>query len=230
MNKKIVRDAFVASIPVMAGYIVLGMGFGVLLKLQGYGLIYAIIISTTIFAGSMQYVAVELIATGASLLTTAITTFLVNARHLFYGISMVELYKGAGIKKLYMMFGLTDENYSLLSHNCKYEGKQRHTYSFFVTLFNHSYWIIGGALGSLLGGILPFDTKGMDFSLTALFVTIFVQNWKESKDHFPALLGVFVTLICLFIFGKDTFLIPTMIIICAVLCFKIILSERGAKK
>lgn len=226
MKKGVVREAFVASLPVMAGYLVLGIGFGVLLRVEGYGILHAVLMSITIYGGAMQYVAVELIATNASLITTALTALLVQIRHLFYGLSLIDLYKGAGIKKAYMIFGLTDETYSLTVRGTRFEGKDKFTYFFLVTLFNHSYWIVGGAIGAFLGSILPFDATGMDFSLTALFVTIFIEQWKNNKDHFPALLGIIVTLGCLIIWGKETFLVPTMIIICAVLLVYILKKRQ----
>ena len=226
MNKKIVREAFIASLPVMAGYLVLGTGFGVLLSLEGYNVLHAMLMSITIYGGAMQYVAVELIATNASLITTALTSLLVQVRHLFYGLSLIDLYKGAGIKKAYMIFGLTDETYSLTVRGTHFKGKGKFTYFFLVTLFNHCYWIIGGAIGALLGGILPFDARGMDFSLTALFVTIVIEQWKANKDHFPAIMGGIVTLACLVIFGKETFLIPTMIIICVLLLARIFKNRK----
>ena len=226
MKKGIVREAFIASIPVFAGYIVLGFGFGVLLRLEGYNALYAMLMSVTIYGGAMQYVAVELIATNASLITTALTSLLVQVRHLFYGISLIDLYKGAGIKKAYMIFGLTDETYSLTVRGTHFSGKDKYTYFFLVTLFNHIYWIMGGVLGALFGAILPFDSRGMDFSLTALFVTIFIEQFKRNKDRFPALMGGAVTFCCLVIFGKETFLIPTMLIICAILIGRIIYTEK----
>jgi 4-azaleucine resistance transporter AzlC len=226
MNKKIVREAFIASLPVMAGYLVLGTGFGVLLRLEGYNALYAMLMSITIYGGATQYVAVELIATNASLITTALTSLLVQVRHLFYGLSLIDLYKGAGIKKAYMIFGLTDETYSLTVRGTHFKGKGKFTYFFLVTLFNHCYWIIGGVIGALLGSILPFDARGMDFSLTALFVTIVIEQWKSNKDHFPAVMGGIVTLICLVIFGKETFLIPTMIVICVLLLARIFKNRK----
>ncbi len=230
MNKKIVREAFIASLPVMAGYLVLGTGFGVLLRLEGYNALYAMLMSITIYGGAMQYVAVELIATNATLITTALTSLLVQVRHLFYGISLIDLYKGAGIRKAYMIFGLTDETYSLTVRGTHFEGKGKYTYFFLVTLFNHCYWIMGGVIGALLGEILPFDARGMDFSLTALFVTIFIEQWKTNKDRFPAVMGAATTLLCLVIFGKETFLIPTMIIICALLLARIIKERKQVKE
>ena len=211
--KKTISAAFVASIPILAGYIMLGMGFGILLSEQGYGPIWALFMSVTMYAGSMQYVGVDLLASGASLINTAIMTLMVNARHIFYGISMVDKYRGAGKKKFYMVFGLTDENYSLLCEAKVPEGVDRHTYSFFVTLFDHCYWITGCVLGAVIGTVLPFEFEGVEFVLTALFVAIFTDQWLSTKDHVPALIGALSTAACLFIFGSDNFLIPSMITI-----------------
>lgn len=217
--KKTVKLAFLKSLPVMAGYIVLGIGFGILLKDAGYGLIWSFLMSLTIYAGSMQYVGVSLLTAGASLITVALTTLMVNARHLFYGLSMVEKYKGAGKKKPYLIFSLTDETYSLLCSDDIPEGVQRHGYQFFVSLFDQSYWILGSVLGSLLGTILPFDTAGIDFSMTALFVTVFVEQWLTAKNHLPAIIGLAASIACLLIFGADSFLLPTMIVITLALLF-----------
>jgi 4-azaleucine resistance transporter AzlC len=161
----------------------------------------------------MQYLAVSLLTGGAGLLTAALTTFVVNARHLFYGISMVDAYKGAGRKKPYLIFALTDETYSLVSQNQVPDGISRHGYCFLVSLFDHIYWVAGTALGSLTGTLLPINYQGIEFALTALFVTIFVEQWLSTKNHIPAILGVASTLLCLLVFGKDVFLIPSMVII-----------------
>ena len=211
--KKTVGAAFVSSLPILAGYIMLGMGFGILLSEQGYGPLWALFMSITMYAGSMQYVAVDLLASGASLISSAIMTLMVNARHIFYGISMVDKYRGAGKKKLYMVFGLTDENYSLLCEAKVPEGVDRHTYGFFVTLFDHFYWITGCVLGAVIGTVLPFEFKGVEFVLTALFVAIFTDQWLSTKDHVPALIGAISTAVCLIIFGSGNFLIPSMITI-----------------
>ena len=201
----------------MAGYIVLGIGFGILLKEAGYGLFWSFLMSLTIYAGSMQYVAVSLLTSGASLLSVAMTTLMVNARHLFYGISMVDKYKDAGNKKVYLIFSLTDETYSILCSDDIPENLDPHWYRFFLSLFNQSYWILGCVLGSLVGTIFTFDTAGIDFSMTALFVTVFVEQWLTTKNHWPALIGLCCSIICLVIFGADSFLIPTMIAITVVL-------------
>ena len=211
--KQTIRKAFTKSLPVMAGYIVLGIGFGILLKDAGYGLFWAFIMSLTIYAGSMQYVAVPFLASGASLITVALTTLMVNARHLFYGLTMIDKYKTAGRKKPYLIFSLTDETYSLLCTDEIPDGVDRHWYRFFVSLFNQSYWILGSVLGSLLKELLAFDTAGIDFSMTALFVTVFVEQWLSTKNHWPAVIGLVSAAACLAIFGPDSFLLPTMIAI-----------------
>ena len=212
-----VRQAFIKTLPVMAGYIVLGMGFGILLRNAGYGVLWAFAMSLLIYAGSMQYVGVSLLAGGASVITTAMTTFMVNARHLFYSISMVDRYKDAEKYKPYMIFGLTDETYSLLCDGVTPEGSDPNFYRFLVTAFNQCYWVTGSVLGSLLGTVLPFSTAGIEFSMTALFVASFTEQWLTSDDHIPALTGLLSTLVCLVIFGPGRFLIPAMLLITLIL-------------
>ena len=201
----------------MTGYVFLGFGFGILMQRSGFGVLWAGAMSLFIYAGSMQYVAVSLLTSGASLLTAAITAFMVNARHLFYGISMVDAYKGMGKKKPYLIFGLTDETYSLVSQLQIPEGVSRGGYCLLVTLFDHIYWIAGTILGALTGTLLPINYEGVDFALTALFVTIFVEQWLSTKKHGPAIVGVAATVVCLVFFGQDIFLIPSMVIIAACL-------------
>lgn len=217
MNRKVIKSAFIKSLPVMAGYIVLGTGFGILLKKAGYGLPWAFLMSLTIYAGSMQYVTVSLLTSGASLISAALTALMVNARHLFYGISMIDKYKNAGAKKPYLIFALTDETYSLLCSDDDPEGMDYHWYCFFISLFNQCYWIAGSVLGSILGSVITFNTAGIDFSMTALFVTVFVEQWLTTKNHLPALTGLLCSVLCLAVFGADNFLIPTMIAITIVL-------------
>ena len=205
--KKMVRD----TIPVIAGYIVLGMGFGIIMKANGYNIWFALAMSLFIYAGSMQYAAISLFTSGTSLLTVALTTLVVNARHLFYGISMVDKYKDAGIRKTYMIFALTDETYSLVC-----DTNQDTNYCFFVSLLNQFYWILGTVIGSVMGSKISFNTKGIDFALTALFLTVFIEQWIKNKNHFPAVTGVFISIICLIIFGQSNFLIPSMFIIATI--------------
>ena len=227
----LIKTAFIKSLPVMAGYVVLAIGFGILMKEAGYGLFWSFLMSFTIYAGSMQYVAVSLLSSGASLISAALTTLMVNARHLFYGVSMIDKYKDAGKKKPYLIFALTDETYSLLCGDDYPEGEDKHWYSFFVSLFNQCYWVIGSIIGSILGSLITFNTAGIDFSMTALFVTVFVEQWLTAKNHLPAIAGLFCSIACLMIFGPDNFLIPTMISITIVLslCKNVMDNEGGAK-
>ena len=213
MKKNVICTAFLDTIPVMTGYVFLGFGFGILMYQSSYGVFWSFAMSLFIYAGSMQYMAVSLLTGGASLLTTALTTFVVNARHLFYGISMVEGYKGAGKKKPYLIFALTDETYSLVSQTANPD----HSYCFWVSLFDHIWWVSGTVLGALAGSLIPINYEGIEFVLTALFVTIFVEQWLSTKDHGPALVGLIATAACLLIFGRDIFLIPSMALIAATL-------------
>ena len=209
----IVRKAFLKSLPVMAGYVVLGIGFGILLRKAGYGVLWAAAMAVAIYAGSMQYVGISLLAGGAGILTTILTTFMVNARHLFYSISMISRYKDAGKFKPYLIFALTDETYSLLCDGETPDRENAHLYRFLVSLFNHSYWIAGCVLGSLLGSVLPFSTTGIEFSMTALFIASFTEQWLRTREHFPAVTGLLSTLACLLLFGPERFLIPSMLLI-----------------
>ena len=217
LRNRTIRQAFLKSIPVLAGYVVLGIGFGILMRDAGYGVLWTAAMSLFIYAGSLQYVGVGLLAGGASVLTTAITSLMVNARHLFYSISMIDKYKDSGKYKPYMIFALTDETYSLLCDGMTPSGVEPNQYRFLVSLFNHSYWVAGSIIGSLLGAVLPFSTEGIEFSMTALFVAAFTEQWLTTKDHVPALTGLICTLLCLIVFGKDNFLIPAMLLITLVL-------------
>jgi len=227
LTKKLLRTAFLDTVPVMTGYVFLGFGFGILMQQNGFGVLWAGAMSLLIYAGSMQYVAIPLLTSGASLLTAAMTAFVVNARHLFYGISMVDAYKGMGKKKPYLIFGLTDETYSLVSQLQLPDGISRGGYCFLVTLFDHLYWISGSVLGSLTGTLLPINYEGVDFALTALFVTIFVEQWLSTTNHGPAIVGVAATTLCLVLFGADVFLIPSMAVIAACL---ILMRKTGKEK
>lgn len=216
-DKDVFKKAFIATIPVLTGYIVLGIGFGLLLNEHGFGFPWCFSMSAFIYAGSMQYVSIGLLSAGAPLLEVALTTLMVNARHLFYGISMIDKYKGTGKKKPYLIFALTDETYTLVVHG--YDGKpeDENLYYFLVSIFDQCYWITGSLIGCLLGQIIPFDIKGVDFALTALFVTVLTDQWISTKNHFSAIAGILCSVICLLIFGADNFLIPTMILITVVL-------------
>lgn len=223
------KYAFQASLPIMAGYVVLGMGFGILMESKGYAWWWTALMSAAIYAGSMQYVAIDLLTGGATLIASALMTLLVNIRHLFYGITMLEDYKDAGAGKPYLIFALTDETFSLVCSPKLPENVNRRDYYFFVSLFNHCYWVSGSVLGALIGSAITFNTAGIDFAMTALFVVIFVEQWESTRQHLPAITGVLCTVVSLLIFGADDFLIPAMIAITIALILERKWLEGGAK-
>ena len=208
---KLLSRVLIKTFPVFTGYMVLGMGFGILMIKNGYGIGWILAMSLFIYAGSMQYLGVSLLTSGVGIFQVALTTFMVNARHLFYGISMVDKYKDMGIYKPYLIFSLTDETYSLVCSEEK--NKEAGKYYFLLSVCNHFYWVLGSLLGGWLGNLITFDTTGIEFSMTALFLTVFVEQWLGTKEHFPALTGLVSSLLCLWIFGTDHFLIPTMVLI-----------------
>lgn len=213
MTKRTLKKAFRDSLPILAGYLALGIGFGVLLHSKGYSFWWAILMSCTIYAGSGQYAGVDFLSSGASIVTTAVMTLIINARHFFYGFSLLDKYKGTGRKKPYMIFALTDETYSLVCSANIPNGVDEKKYYFFISVLDHLYWISGCTIGALLGTFITFDSTGIDFAMTALFVVIFVEQWMNSNEHLPAILGSTTTLVCLFVFGKDYFIIPAMVLI-----------------
>lgn len=217
MHKKALKTVFLDTVPVMTGYLFLGISFGILLQEAGYGLPWAFSMALFMYAGSAQFLSVSLLANHASILSSAIAVFLLNARHIFYGISLIDAYKDTGKKKPYLIFALTDETYSLVTQNQPPEGMKRHTYCFLVTLFDHIYWVAGCVIGSVAGNFIPISFEGIEFVLTALFVTLFTEQWLSNKNHFPAVVGVVSTVLCLVIFGKDIFLIPSMVLIAVLL-------------
>lgn len=219
MNEKIkaLKAAFPYTIPVFTGFIFLGIAYGILMKSKGYGVGWTALMSFMAFAGSAQYVAITFLTSAFNPIYALLMTLMVNARHLFYGISMLDKYKDTGRLKPYLIFGLCDETFSILCSTDSPDGVDRNWFAFFITLLNHSYWVLGSILGGLLGSIVSFNTKGLDFVLTALFVVIFVGQWKSQKNHKPAIIGVLCSVLCLVIFGPHNFIIPSMIAILAIL-------------
>ena len=217
MSRKALAAAFPVTLPVLMGYLSIGIAFGLMLERIGYNFIWAFFMSLTIYAGSGQYLGVSLLATGASLPQVAFLTLMINFRHLVYGLSMLEKFRGMGARKLYMMFSLTDETYALLSSARPPEGVEEHDFYFCVALLDHSYWILGSVIGSLAGAALGFDTTGVDFAMTALFLVIAVGQWKAAGSHLPALLGAAATLASLMLVGAEDMLLPALGIIVLVL-------------
>ena len=216
MKMKTLRRAFLASVPVMAGYLVLGTAYGILLADKGYSLVWGLAQSLLVFAGSMQFVGINLLAGGASLVSAAVMTLLVNARHLFYGFTMLEKYRNTGKMKPYLIFGLTDETFALVVNDAP-AGVDRNLYFFLVTLFDQCWWVTGTLIGCLAGSAMSFNTEGIDFAMTALFVVIFTEQLLQAEDYVPAVTGVAASLLSLLLFGPDRFLIPAMLAITAVL-------------
>ncbi|MGW8113976.1 AzlC family ABC transporter permease [Caproicibacterium sp. NSD3] len=213
VKRKALKAAFPYTIPIGAGFLALGIAYGIYMNSKGFSFVYPMLMSLFIFAGSMELVTVSLLLSTFNPLYAFLLTIVVNARHLFYGISMLEKYKNVGNKKWYLIFGMCDESFSI---NCSVTPPQdidKGWFMFFVTLLNHIYWVVGATLGGILGSYIKFNTKGIDFVLTALFVVIFLNQWNEAKNHLPALVGLLSSAICLLIFGSSKFMIPAMILI-----------------
>ena len=217
MYRRAFRAALPATLPVLMGYLSIGIAFGLMLEAVGYNVIWAFFMSLTIYAGSGQYMGVELLRDGAALASVAMLTFILNFRHLVYGLSMLEKFKGMGLRKLYMIFSLTDETYALLSSARVPERVDPHAYYFAIAVLDHCYWIAGSVIGSVAGALLGFDTTGIDFAMTALFIVIAVDQWSAYRDHLPALLGFGVTAASLILLGPDAMLIPALCVIIVIL-------------
>ncbi|EEL61792.1 Branched-chain amino acid transport protein azlC [Bacillus cereus F65185] len=211
------RAAFPYTIPIFAGFVFLGIAYGIYMNSLGFSAIYPILMSLIIFAGSMEFIAANLLLVAFNPIHALFLTLMVNARHLFYGISMLEKYKGIGKKKFYLIFGLCDESFSINSTVDIPKDVDKGWFMFFVTLLNHLYWGIGAAIGGIFGSFVHFNTKGLDFVMTALFVVIFVEQWMREKKHYSALVGLGLSIFSLIIFGGNNFIIPAMIMILLVL-------------
>lgn len=215
--KQAFKKAFPYTIPVLTGYLFIGIAFGVMFAEKGYSFLWAVLMSVLVYAGSGQYLAVNFFAPGVSLLQVFFLTLMVNVRHIFYGISLLEKFHSMGGKRWYMIFGLTDETYSLLCTTKVPEGVEEDKFLFAISLMNQSYWVIGSAIGGLAGAMLPVNSEGIDFAMTALFVVIFVEQWFEKKNRLPEMIGVAAAFVCLQIFRADGFVLPSMLLIVLVL-------------
>lgn len=216
ITAKDLKAALHTSLPIMVTFVVLGIGYGILMQKHGFGPLWSLISGIIIFSGTVQFVSIGMLGSG-SYIMAAVTALMVAARHIFFSISMIGRYSTEGKRKWYLFYALCDETYAMLSKDDGPEGVNTSAYRFLVTLFDQSAWIIGSFLGGWIGTLLTFDSAGIDFAMTALFATVFIQQWIDSKCHIPAVTGVAATLICRIVFGRDLFLIPAMIIIIAVL-------------
>lgn len=215
--KKAFRRAFPYTIPVLTGYLFIGIAFGVMYAEKGYSFLWAILMSVLVFAGSGQYLAVNFFVPGISFVQAIFLTFMVNVRHVFYGISLVERFNRFGKSRWYMIFGLTDETYSLLCTTNVPEDVDEEKFLFAITLLDHFYWILGSAIGAIAGTILPINSEGIDFAMTALFIVIFIEQWMQKKNRIPAVIGVVTAWVSLLIFGADGFVLPAMLLILLIL-------------
>lgn len=210
MKLKAFKAAFPRTLPIFAGFWFLGLAYGIYMNASGFSFVYPMLMSLLIFGGSLEFVAVEMLLSPFAPLQVLIMTLLIQARHIFYGISMLDKFKGMGIKKFYLIFGMCDETFSINYTADIPEDVDRGWFMFFVTLLNHFYWFSGSTIGGVVGSLLKFDTEGISFVMTAMFVVIFLDEWLKEKNHFSSLLGVAASAVCLVIFGADSFMIPTM--------------------
>lgn len=215
--KKAFRKAFPYTIPVLTGYLFIGIAFGVMYAEKGYSFLWAILMSLLVYAGSGQYLAVNFFVPGFSFLQVIFLTFMVNVRHIFYGISLLEKFNKMGKRRWYMIFGLTDETYSLLCTTNVPEDVEEDKFLFAISIMNQSYWVLGSAIGAIAGTVLPINSEGIDFAMTALFVVIFVEQWMDKKNRIPEVIGVAVAIVALKIFGASSFVLPAMLAIVALL-------------
>lgn len=211
------KKAFPYTIPVMLGYIFMGMAFGILFESKGYNFLWSILISTVVYAGSMQFVAINLFSGGTSLIGIFFISIMVNIRHIFYGLSMIDKFKEMKRLKPYMIFSLTDETYSLFCLTNIPDQVEKNYFMFFIALLNQSYWVLGSFLGSVIGSVVKFNSTGIDFAMTALFVVIFVEQWLFCISHIPAVVGILSSILCLILFGANNFLLPSMIVMLIIL-------------
>lgn len=211
--KKAFKSAFPFTIPVLLGYLSIGIAFGLLFEKAGYNFIWAFFTSLFVYAGALQFIAVSFFYGGIGLIQIAIMTLVINVRHIFYGLSFLDRFDRMGLKKWYMAFALTDETYSLLCIVDAPEDVNKNKFYLALALLNQSYWIIGSVIGSIAGSLIRIDTTGMDFAMTALFIVIFIDQWRAYKTHIPALLGLICSILALIAFGPDSLAIPAMILI-----------------
>ncbi|MFI3213771.1 MAG: AzlC family ABC transporter permease [Eubacteriales bacterium] len=232
MKLKAFKAAIPFTIPICVGFLFIGMSYGFLMNSMGFSFVYPMFMSLLIFAGSMEFVAANLLLGAFDPLGAFMLTIMVNARHIFYGISMLEKYKDTGLKKIYLIFGMCDESFSINCTVTPPEDVDKGWFMFYVTLLNQIYWVVGATLGGILGYFIQFDTKGIEFVMTALFTVMFIEQWEEATNHIPALVGIVCPLICLLFLGSQNFMIPAMVIIIASFMFnqKKFMEKVGAEQ
>lgn len=217
MKRKALKAAFPYTIPILTGFWFLGLAYGIYMNASGFSFLYPMTMSLLIFGGSLEFMAVEMLLSPFAPIQVFIMTLLIQARHLFYGISMLDRFKGMGWKKFYLIFGMCDETFSINYTTDIPDTVDKGWFMFFVTLLNHFYWFLGATIGGLVGSLLKFDTSGISFVMTAMFVVIFLEQWLKEKNHSSSLLGLITSIVCLICFGSESFMIPTMVTIITIL-------------
>lgn len=217
MKKEIRKTAFLKSLPIMCSYLFVGMAYGMMMQEAGFGWYLSLVISMTVYTGAFQFVLITLLSSGASFLTIGITAFLMNSRQLFYSLTFLEEFRKMGRKKPYMICTLTDETYAVNLTLEDADEKKKQDIMFYVALFSRGYWMAGSVLGAVIGQLVPFDLEGIDFCMTALFIIIFIDQWQQAKNHWPALCGIGIALLCLLIFGGQMFMLPALLLISGIL-------------
>lgn len=225
---KAFRAAFPHTIPIFAGFWFLGMAYGIYMNALGFSFVYPALMALFIFGGSLEFVAGSMLVASFAPVQALLLALIIQARHLFYGIAMLDRFRGLGWKRPYLIFGMCDETFSINYAADIPQDVDRGWFMFFVTLLNQVYWVSGAALGGLLGGVLPFDTTGVEFAMTALFLVIFLEQWLKERQHITALIGLGATIACRLVFPVDSFLIPTMIVILVALTLLCRPIERRA--
>lgn len=218
ISKETWKLAFVKSLPIMCSYFFLGAAYGIMMEETGFPWYVALLLSMTVYTGAFQFVLITFLSTGASLLTIAITALLMNSRQSFYSLTFLNDFKRMGKRKLYMIHSLTDETYAV---NCTLElpRKEKEDTMFGVALLSHCYWMVATVAGAVLGQLIPFELEGIDFCMTALFVIIFMDQWKKASSHIPALAGLTCGIVCLLIFGQSSFILPALLLVSGILFF-----------
>ena len=226
---KALKAAFPHTIPIMTGFLFLGMTYGIYMNVSGFGFWYPMLMSMTIFAGSMEFVTVSMLLGAFHPMEALTMTLMINARHLFYGISMLDKYKGTGFKKLYLIFGMCDESFSINYTADIPKDVDKGWFMMWVTLLNQFYWVLGSTLGGIFGSFIKFNTEGLEFVMTALFVVIFLEQWLKEKNHTGAIVGVLLSVLSLVLFGRDAFIIPAMLGILGVMTLLRKPMEKGGE-
>lgn len=225
MKTKAFKAALPYTLPICVGFLFLSMSYGFLMRSKGFSFVYPMLMSLLIFAGSMEFVTVNLLLSAFHPLYAFFLALMVNARHLFYGISILERYKSVGWKKLYLIYGMCDESFTVNCTVTPPPDVDKGWFMFFVTLLNHIYWVFGATLGALLGYVIHFDTAGIEFVMTALFVVMFIDQWEEREHHPAALAGLGCSALCLLVFGSQNFILPAMVTM--ILWFTALRSRAG---